>query len=177
MYREKSWPFISRDDLLNQLPHLKKKFLFFKEYANAQIHDILTSEQLDKSRKLTASTLETTYFENSELVFIKRPLPQVAQIAPVYAIHSMDVNGDGHLDLILAGNNTHARVKLGRLDGNHGQVFLGTGNGQFRPTVYAESGLNIRGEVRQVEQVLIGGHPHILIGTNNDNFKIFQIRK
>ncbi len=170
----KSYPFISRDDLLGQLPHLKKKFLFFKDYANAQIQDILTPEQLEKAQKLQAFTLETTYFENQNGSFIKKTLPAVAQIAPVYAIESLDVNNDGHLDLILGGNHTHTRVKLGRLDGNHGVVLLGNGKGDFRVATYSETGLKVRGETRQIEKIEIGGKTHILFGVNDETMRVFE---
>ncbi len=172
-----SWPFVSRDDLLNQLPHLKKKFLFFKDYANAQIQDILTPEQRAKTQKLQASTLETAYYEFSESKFIKRSLPVAAQIAPVHAIESFDSNGDGHLDLILGGNILHTRVKLGRLDGNHGLVLLGDGKGQFKTASYTETGLKIKGAMQQIEKVEVAGKPHVLFGVNDDAVRIFQINQ
>ena len=170
----KSYPFISRDDLLGQLPHLKKKFLFFKDYANAQIQDILTPQQLEKAQKLQAFTLETTYFENQNGSFVKKALPPITQIAPVHAIKSLDVNGDGHLDLVLGGNRTHARVKLGRLEGNHGQVLLGNGKGDFQASTYSETGLKVRGETRQIEKIEIGGKEHILFGVNDESVRVFE---
>ncbi len=170
----RSWPLASRDDLIGQLPYLKKKFLFFKEYANAQIQDILTPDQLQSNQKLQAVTLETTYFENAGGKFVKRPLPVLAQVAPVHAIQSLDVNGDGFLDLVLAGNTLQARVKLGRLDGNHGLVLLGDGKGQFRLATAAETGLKMRGAVRQIERVRVAGKPHILVGINDGEVKVFQ---
>ncbi|HMH33970.1 MAG TPA: hypothetical protein VK543_13115 [Puia sp.] len=41
-----SYPSSSRDDLMDQLPSLKKKFLEYKSYADATIHDIFSAEQL-----------------------------------------------------------------------------------------------------------------------------------
>jgi hypothetical protein len=173
----KSWPFVSRDDLIGQLPHLKKKYLHFKDYANAQIQDILTPEQLAKAKKEQVFTLETSYFENTGSEFIKKEIPVEAQIAPVHAIESLDLNGDGYLDLLLAGNNLHTRVKLGRLDGSHGLVLLGNGKGRFRKASYQETGLKIRGATKQIEKVEIGGQLHLLFGVNDEAFEFFEIEK
>ncbi|MFT5832960.1 MAG: hypothetical protein ACI97N_000586, partial [Cognaticolwellia sp.] len=141
----KSYPFISRDDLIGQLPHLKKNYLYFEDYANAQIQDILTKGQFKMAKKQIVTTLETIYLENNHGKFIKKDLPMNAQIAPVHAIQSFDVNNDGNLDIITGGNTLNTRVKLGRLDGNHGQILLGNGKGNFKPMPYAQSNFNING--------------------------------
>ncbi|MBL0101264.1 MAG: hypothetical protein IPP49_15570 [Saprospiraceae bacterium] len=53
--------------------------------------------------------------------FAKKPIDYYAQLAPVYAIQKMD--SDEKNNLILAGNQSKVRVKLGRLNGNHGQYY------------------------------------------------------
>jgi len=170
----KSYPFISRDDLIGQLPHLKKNYLYFEDYANAQIQDILTKGQFKMAKKQIVTTLETIYLENNHGKFIKKDLPMNAQIAPVHAIQSFDVNNDGNLDIITGGNTLNTRVKLGRLDGNHGQILLGNGKGNFKPMPYAQSNFNINGSIRQVEKITIGHKIHLLFGVNNEAFQLFE---
>ena len=170
----KSYPFISRDDLIGQLPHLKKNYLYFEDYANAQIQDILTKGQFKMAKKQIVTTLETIYLENNHGKFIKKDLPMNAQIAPVHAIQSFDVNNDGNLDIITGGNTLNTRVKLGRLDGNHGQILLGNGKGNFKPMPYAQSNFNINGSIRQVEKITIGHKIHLLFGINNEAFQLFE---
>jgi len=170
-----SYPFVSRDDLLNQLPGLKKKFLFFKDYAHAQINDILTADQLEKAKKHTVTTLKTSYFENTGTQFREVALPIEAQIAPVHAIQSSDVNKDGHLDLILSGNMMQVRVKMGRLDGNHGQVYLGNGKGQFDLLPPHQTGLNVKGATRKMQFINTNTTTHLLFGVNDDELQIMEL--
>ncbi len=170
----KSYPFISRDDLIGQLPHLKKNYLYFKDYANAQIQDILNEGQLRIAKKLMVTTLETIYLENNNGQFVKKKLPINIQIAPVHAIQSFDVNNDGNLDIITGGNTINTRVKLGRLDGNHGQIFLGNGKGEFKPMPYVQSNFDIKGSVRQIEKITVDNKTHFLFGVNNEAFRMFE---
>ena len=68
----------------------------------------------------------------------------------MYAVTSDDVNADGNPDLILAGNFFDSRVKFGRLDAGRGVVLLGNGNGNWKALSPAESGINLRGEIRDI---------------------------
>ena len=47
-------PAASRDDVTDQLPVLKKKFLEYKTYANATINDMFTPDQLKDASVLKA---------------------------------------------------------------------------------------------------------------------------
>jgi enediyne biosynthesis protein E4 len=171
----KSYPFVSREDLINQLPMVKRKFTHFKDYAEAQIEQVLNPEQLSSAQLYSAETLETVYLENQNGQLIKKPLPIEAMFAPVYAITTMDVNDDGHRDLILAGNNSYARVKLGNLVGNHVTVLLGSGKGDFRPMPATSAGFSLRGDVRSLVQLKSSDKKTYLgFGMNDAPFRLFE---
>jgi len=162
----KNYPALSRDELVDQLPGLKKKFNDYASYSTATIEDIFTKEQLEKAKKLTVNRFTTTYIENKgNGVFELKDLPVEAQFAPVYAIQSFDVNNDGNKDLVLAGNFEKTRVLIGKYDANHGVLFLGDGKGNFRYTSQTASGLNIYGDVRDVA----------LINTSKKKMLLFTI--
>jgi len=72
-------------------------------------------------------------------------------IVPIYAMEAMDCNGDGTTDLVPGGNQFYNRIRLGRDDANHGQVFLNDGKGHFRYEPPDRSGLTLRGEIRSME--------------------------
>jgi hypothetical protein len=160
--------------LIGQLPHLKKNYLYFKDYANAQIQDILTEGQFRMAKKEVVNNLESVYLENDNGKLVQKKLPISAQIAPIHAIQSFDVNNDGHLDIITGGNTFNTRVKLGRLDGNHGQILLGNGEGVFEPLPYSQSNFNVTGSVRQIEKFIIGDKTYFLFGINNEAFQLFE---
>ena len=147
----KSYPALSRDELTEQLPFLRKKFNDYESYSKATITDILSPEILSHAAKLSAEQFASCYIENKgNGKFEVKELPVQAQFSPVYAIASADVNNDGKMDLILAGNFEKTRVSIGKFDANHGQLFLGDGKGNFTYVPQWQSGFNLRGDVRDV---------------------------
>jgi hypothetical protein len=91
-----------------------------------------------------------------------------ASFAPVYAMHVADVNRDGHPDLLLTGNIEQTRIKIGKIDANYGTVLLGDGKGNFRYVEQLESGLSLKGCIRDLVPVAErNGKVILLAGVNN----------
>ncbi len=130
-------------------------------------------KQLIDCHKKSVSISETIWLENIDGHFEKREFPKEAQVAPVNTIIVMDVNADGNLDIILAGNKTKARVKLGKLDGNHGLVLKGDGHGNFTPMPYANSNLNLKDDIRTSELININKKKAIIFGVNDGMAKTY----
>ncbi len=170
------YPIASREDLLVQLPALKKKFLHFETYAHAQINDLLEPYGCKDPAKLTAASVETTYFEQVNGQFEPRKLPIPAQYAPVCALAITDVDGDGHHDIILAGNMTQTRVKLGRLDGQHGLVLMNDGKGHFSELPAYANGLQLRGAVRGICITENKGNKTLIFGINDEPAQVYTIK-
>jgi hypothetical protein len=142
---------VSRDEALNQVFSLRKKFPNYASYADASMEQLFTPEQLSKANKLEVNQFESIVLLNQgKGVFKPSPLPVEAQMAPVYAISVLDVNHDGFKDLVLAGNFFHSRIKIGRMDANYGQLFLNKGNGTFNYIPQNQSGFQVKGEVRDL---------------------------
>lgn len=172
-----SYPAASRDDLMDQLPLLKKKFLEYHTYSTATINDIFTKHQLKDANVIKAEMLETVYLENTGNGFKLRPLPIEVQYAPIYAITSIDANRDGKKDLLLAGNNSWTRIKFGQFTGNHGMLLTGDGKGYFKYVPQWQSGLNIRGNVRSLEAISSGGAKgQLIFGINNSPAKTIKLQ-
>jgi hypothetical protein len=163
----KSYPALSRDDLADQMPSIKKKFPDYKSYSTAAIGDVLDQPQLAAAKKLTAVQLETVWLDNTGKEYIIKQLPIEAQFAPVYAAAADDFDGDGHTDLFLAGNNRWARIYFGRYNANHGQLFLGDGKGNFRYVSSRKTGIQIRSDVRDAAVVKGKTGKSIVVGVNN----------
>lgn len=164
----KPYPAFSRDEMFSQLVSLKKKFTDYTSYANAGIEDILSPEQLEKASRLEAVELRSVWLENKEGGrWALHPLPAIAQAAPVYAIQPLDADGDGRMDLLLAGNHERTRANWGRFDANYGQLLLNRGDGNWEYVPQHRSGFRIRGDVRHILSFDQDGRRLLLFGQNN----------
>lgn len=166
-----SYPVFSKDDLIGQLPQLKRKYVNYSDYANQKITDIFTMEELSDASVLEAQTFATSYIENlGNNHFRISPLPAQAQFSPVYGILVQDFNLDGNLDVLMAGNFFGTRVKYGRYDANKGLILLGDGKGNFSVASNEESGLDIDGEIRDIATVKRADSTQLMIFSRNDDF-------
>ncbi|MBC7849036.1 MAG: VCBS repeat-containing protein, partial [Chitinophagaceae bacterium] len=122
------FPSHSRNDVMTQLPALKKKYLTYKSFAEATLDQVFTKEVLDKSYKLTATYSLSSYIENKgNGKFVVHALPAAAQLSPLNGIVIDDVNDDTHLDIVAVGNDYGTEVSTGRYDALNGLVLLGDG--------------------------------------------------
>ncbi len=168
------YPAIFRDDLADQLPVMKKKFIAYSAYADATMKDIFSPQQLNSAGVLHASCMETIVLENKgKGGLVRKELPSEAQYAPVYAIRTADVDGDGKKDLMLCGNNSWTRIRLGRYKANHGIVLKGDGKGAFSYVPQWKSGLDIRSDVRSMEWI----GKRLIVGGNDVPLKAYTLQK
>ncbi len=170
-----SYPFYSRDDLLEQLPFIAKKFPTYESYSKLKITDIFSAEELKDALQLKATYFESCYLENlGNAHFRLIPLPREAQFSPIYSILTGDFNKDGNTDMILAGNFFGTRIKFGEYDGNKGLLLTGDGKGGFTVLNDLESGFHINGEVRDIKDVRLATGNNILVfAINNDSARIY----
>jgi len=165
-----SYPMATRDELTDQIVSLRQKFPDYEKYANATIKDIFTKSQLDSAKKLQVNYLHTTWLEQINGKFVTRSLPVQSDFSPVYSICANDFNGDGNTDLLLCGNIDYARIRIGKMDANYGVLLLGDGKGNFNYVNQTQSGLSIKGSVRDMLQIDTKNGKHLLlIGINNSS--------
>ncbi|MES2830351.1 MAG: VCBS repeat-containing protein [Bacteroidota bacterium] len=167
----KSYPYVTRDEMLDQISSMRPKFPDYKSYADAELKDIFTPEELKDVKKLKANYLKTAYFESGkDGRFQERVLPIEAQFSPVFTITPIDYDGDGKKDLILCGNINQSRLRFGKYDANHGILLKGNGKGGFNYVPQQQSGLKIKGDVRSVLNL---GNT-VLFGINQEKLKAYQ---
>jgi len=168
-----SYPYVTRDELLDQMPGMRSRYPTYKSYADQTIHDIFNSSDLSDAGHLTATCLETTYFEmGTDGKFHKKELPVQAQQSPVFTITPFDYDKDGQMDLLLCGNTNKARLRLGKSDANYGILLKGNGKGGFEYIPQWQSGFKLWGDVRSV--LLL--NDKLLFGINQSDVKAYRQR-
>lgn len=164
-----------KQDLVWQLPSLKKRFLKYENYAGKPFDEVFTPEMLEGAEKHEITTLESAVFFNkgSKTDFQVKPFPFNAQLSNVNSILVDDLNNDGKKDIILTGNFYGFKPEVGRLDANYGQVFNFTNNA-FKFIPPSLSGLKMTGQVRSAIVIKNKfGNKSYIFGRNNDRLITF----
>jgi len=166
-----SYPFMTRDELIQQVSNMSQKFPDYKSYAEAKFTDIFPAAAVAGAGHLRANCLRTVLLKRgADGKFHETELPVQAQYSPVYTITVADLDGDGNKDLLLCGNVTHARLRLGKYDANYGVLLKGDGKGGFRYVEQPVSGFHLRGDVRSV----VEWRGTLLFGVNGEGIRTYK---
>lgn len=173
--RNKSYPVGLRDNVLDQMPFLRKKFLRYHSYSSATIEDIFSPEQLKKASTYYANNMVSSmYINEGSGKFKEQYLPIEAQLFPINAIHMMDVNNDGANDLLFAGNDYSTEVEMGRNDAGIGLILKGSPKGGFQSMPVTSSGFYVPGDVKTMVPIRIGKRQGFVVGKNKDRIQVLK---
>jgi len=173
------YPIHQKRELTEQLPSLKKQNLKASDYAQRTIHQLFPKEVMDKSivKKVETSASVIAINEGNGRFTIKN-LPPRVQLSCVCDITCTDVNKDGNLDLLMAGNNYEFKPQFSRLDASQGNLLLGDGNLGFTWQDYQTSGFKIKDEVKYLKQFKDkNGKIYVIAAVNNSKPKIFALNE
>jgi len=171
-----SYPYFSRDEILEQIPSLQKRFGRYSDYANAQLKDMFTEDQLSKAATVEIKTTQSVYLQNNgNRKFSINPLPPYAQMSMINGMVSEDVDKDGNKDVILAGNFYPFRVQMGPLDAGIGLILKGNGKGKFTPLSYTRDNLNISGDVRNLVELKGDKQKFLVVAKNNEAIQVLKL--
>ncbi|RRB04710.1 VCBS repeat-containing protein [Larkinella rosea] len=166
----KSYPYVTRDELLDQMSIMRPRFPDYSSYADATMKTIFSEDELKDVNRLEANHLRTTYFESrTQGKWQEKPLPVEVQVSPVFALTSLDYDHDGHKDLLVGGNIERARLRFGKYDANYGVLLKGNGKGQFTYVPQPQSGFQLKGDVRSFLPV---GNT-VFVGINQQGIKAY----
>jgi hypothetical protein len=170
-----SYPLPLRDDLLNALPYLRPRFPNYKDYATKTVAQIFTPQELSDAVLKRVRTFATSLLlNNGNGSFTVVPLPDEAQLAPVYGILARDVDGDGNIDLLMGGNLDEVRLDIGAMHASYGLLLRGDGQGAFAPVPAAQSGFRVSGQVRDIQPVRTRDGTLYLVTRNNERPLVFR---
>ncbi|MBO9205199.1 MULTISPECIES: VCBS repeat-containing protein [Niastella] len=170
----KSYPYCTRDELLDQISLMRTRFTDYKSYADATLQQIFTTEELKDVNHLQANYLQTALFESSPTgKYQLHSLPVQTQYAPVYTITPFDYNNDGREDLLLCGNMNRAKLRPGKYDANYGLLLQNDGKGGFTYIDQQRSGFYIKGDVRSVLSI----NNLLLFGINQQPLQAYEKNK
>lgn len=169
------YPVRGRECSSQQLPFIKKEFPSYGKFSVATVDEVLGDRKGGAVEK-EAKIFESIYLENrGGNLFVIKALPNQAQVSPIFGAVALDCNGDGHLDILAAGNYYEREVETTRSDAGVGVILTGDGKGNFKPLSGVQSGLNAYRDVRDVKVLNKNSdQPIILIANNNSGIELYQ---
>ena len=147
----KCYPLFSRDQLIDQMPAMRKKFIRYKDYSGITLDKLFTEEQ-----KKSMDIYKTNFFESGVLLnegngtFRFLPFPETAQLANINDFVIDDFDKDGIKDIIVCGNSNDPAVMVGNIDATSILMLKGIGKGKFTAVPHTTDGLKVRGESRKM---------------------------
>lgn len=163
----------SRDELLKQIPVLKKDFVRYRDFAGKDVGKVFRYINTEGAKYLEASQFESVVLISQKgRGFLSQALPAEAQFAPIEAIEVTDVDQDGFPDLIIGGNNSAAAPYFGAYLGSWGHILKGNALGEFK----ANNGypLKIRGDVRGIKKVTVGSQTWLVFAKNDGELEVVR---
>ena len=171
-----SYPVAGRDEIVREIPSLRGRYTSYKDFGASRLEEIIPASDLRQAKVLEADTFASAVAVNKgDGTFDLRPLPAEAQFAPIYASLAGDFDGDGRVDLLVAGNFYGVPPMRGQYDASYGLLLRGTGTGDFTPVDMEESNLDIAGQVRHMKTLrTTGGGRLIIVARNNDKVQVLR---
>ena len=171
----KSYPMASRDELLDQISPLKRKFIKYKDYADATMEDIFPEKKIKQAKIYFCDELASGILYNlGNNQFSFKPFGLQGQFSKVFGALADDFDQDGKTDILLAGNFYPYRTQLGQCDAGLGVLYKGTGH-SFEAVDPARSGCYIGGDVRRMLEIKNPlGEKLIIIAKNNDAVQVLK---
>ncbi|MEO6707807.1 MAG: VCBS repeat-containing protein, partial [Ginsengibacter sp.] len=174
----KDKPVFLKHEIQDQVPSLKKQNLKHSDYAKKSMQQLFSVEVLNKSLVKQfnyASSIIALNKGNGKFVIQK--LPPLVQISSINAMHQMDINSDGFPDLIIGGNKFGFPPQFGRLDASYGDVLINNHKGNFTRLNYHKTGLEIKGEIKDIVEVSSLQNKYLLFMVNNEYPVLYEIKE
>jgi enediyne biosynthesis protein E4 len=172
------YPHFGLAPLGREIYTLGVRFPTYGSFARTSMQQAFSPTQLQQAVHYQADLFASVYLQNTGGgTFSVATLPSLAQIAPIKAIVPADLDGDGHLDFLVAGNTYDAEPNTPRADAGNGLWLRGDGRGQFTPIPPGQSGFLAP---RNVAHLALVDTPHgktVIVANVGDSIQVFTVRR
>ena len=172
----KCYPLFSRDQLIDQMPGMRKKFIRYKDYSGTTLDKLFTEEQ-----KKGMDIYKTNFFESGVLLnegngaFRFIAFAEKAQLSNINDVVVDDFDKDGIKDIIVCGNSYDPAVMVGNIDATSILMLKGNGKGEFTAVPHTTDGLKVRGESRKL--IYMKENNLLVVLKNSAAAQVFMLNK
>ena len=172
------YPFFGRARLGPDIYPLAVRFPSYAVFATASVQQLFGTEPLRHAIHYQTDTFASMYLQNNgDGTFTSIALPHLAQIAPIRGIVVDDVDGDGNVDLIVAGNLYDTEPNTPPADAGNGLWLKGDGRGHFTPVPAVASGFLAPRDVTGLALIKTPAGKAVLVANYGDSLQAFTIRR
>ncbi|MGN6639591.1 MAG: FG-GAP-like repeat-containing protein, partial [Mucilaginibacter sp.] len=170
----KEYTFLGKGDIEKQVPLIKKKFLYYHDFAGKTVDEIF-DDSLKNSKPLKVNSFASGVFYNkSNGNFEFRPFPSQAQVSPLFGFALLSGSNKG----IFAGGNFSGVIPFeGRYDADYGDVMLLGKNKNLKWISPVSAGIILRGEVRDIKAIKTANGVIYAVAFNNKGLRFFKLDK
>ncbi len=176
-YKDDYVPLRGRECTSQQMPYVAEKFNDFHSFASSKLLEILPEEKVENAVIYEINNFESIILINEDGKLTRIPLPNEAQVSPIKSSLVLDINQDGHQDIITVGNHYGVEVETTRYDAGFGTVLLGDGKNNFNFMSPYESGFYVPNDSRDIKYLKQEKRNLIIVTNNNAALTIFNGKK
>ena len=168
----KNYPILDKDELVAQLPGIKKKIVYYEDYANLSVDQIFGQETIENSVVLNLNILQSSVFVNNNGKFEQTSMPPEVNYSSMYDIEIVEKYKRG-IKIVMGGNQYNIKPQFGRQDASKG-YFLNIEISNDSISYSNLESLNIDGQIRNFEFFNLKNIKAIAVGINNEKTKFFE---
>jgi hypothetical protein len=173
----KEYPLAGMVPMGRELYQLALKFPTYASFSTATMSQLFGEQTLKASLHYQVDTFASVFLHNDGAgAFSLTSLPSLAQISPIKSIVVHDIDGDGNLDLLVAGNQYDTEPNTPRADAANGLWLRGNGHGRFTPISPRESGFLAPKDASHLALIATTAGTAVLVANTGDSLQAFVIR-
>jgi hypothetical protein len=169
---QQDYTFLGKGDIERQVPLIKKKFLYYHDFAGKNVNEIF-GDSLDKTKLLSANSFASGVFYNKgNGNFQFKAFPVSAQVSPLFALNTINLS---KAKGVLAGGNFSGVVPYeGKYDADYGDILVLDKNGAMKSISSSSAGFLLRGEVRDIKTIKTSAGIIYAVAFNNKEIRFFK---
>ena len=137
------------------------------------MEQLFSKDLLNGGEVLVANELRSGVFENNEGQFTFKAFDLKAQVSMIRDMLLVDINDDGRIDALTAGNFFGSSIAEGWYSEDYGTVLLNTSEG-WEVASSTVMGLYLEGQIVQMEPIMIAKKRAFIVVRNDATIQIFN---
>ncbi|MDN5284686.1 MAG: hypothetical protein JWR38_960 [Mucilaginibacter sp.] len=170
---QKYYTFLGKGEIERQVPLIKKKFLYFHDFAGKTVEQLFGDSLNDHKPLMAASFQSGIFYNKGKGHFEFKAFPASAQMAPLFGLNTFVA---GHGKGVLAGGNFSGVLPYeGKYDADYGDVLFVDGNRDMESISPVLSGFLLRGEIRDIKIIKTAKGIIYAVAINNKPIRFFKL--